>query len=111
MSSRVAAADTPTRDHDEENFPTASLLLAPAQRARVMAFYRFVRTADDIGDSPDLPPAAKIARLDAMERALDDPGTAMPEARRLHELGVVTAEARLMLSAFKQYATQKRIAD
>jgi squalene synthase HpnC len=107
----VAVSDTPTRDHDEENFPTASLLLAPAQRAKVMAFYRFVRTADDIGDSPDLPPAAKLARLDAMERALDDPATAVPEARRLHELGVGTAEARLMLSAFKQDATQGRYAD
>jgi phytoene synthase len=112
MTSRsVAVSDTPTRDHDEENFPTASLLLAPAQRARVMAFYRFVRTADDVADSPDLPPAAKLARLDAMERALDDPATAMPEARRLHELEVGTAEARLMLSAFKQDATQTRYAD
>ena len=64
--SSVAVADTPTRDHDEENFPTASLLLAPAQRARVMAFYRFVRTADDIADSPDLPPGAKTARLEAL---------------------------------------------
>jgi squalene synthase HpnC len=111
MTGSVAIADTPTRDHDEENFPTASLLLAPAQRAKVMAFYRFVRTADDIGDSPDLPPAAKLARLDAMERALDDPSTAMPEARRLHDLEAGTAEARLMLSAFKQDATEARYAD
>jgi hydroxysqualene synthase len=109
--SSVAVADTPTRDHDEENFPTASLLLAPAQRARVMAFYRFVRTADDIADSPDLPPSAKLSRLDAMERALDDPGTAVPEARRLHESEVGTAEARLMLSAFRQDATEARYAD
>ena len=109
--SSVAVADTPTRDHDEENFPTASLLLAPAQRARVMAFYRFVRTADDIADSPDLPPGAKLSRLDAMERALDDPATAMPEARRMHELDVGSAEARLMLSAFKQDATEARYAD
>ncbi|CAA9224621.1 MAG: Squalene synthase, partial [uncultured Acetobacteraceae bacterium] len=109
--SSVAVADTPTRDHDEENFPTASLLLAPAQRARVMAFYRFVRTADDIADSPDLPPGPKLSRLDAMERALDDPATAMPEARRMHELDVGSAEARLMLSAFKQDATEARYAD
>ncbi|WP_343897239.1 squalene/phytoene synthase family protein, partial [Craurococcus roseus] len=111
MTSSVAVADTPTRDHDEENFPTASLLLAPAQRAKVMAFYRFVRTADDIADSPDLPPATKLARLDAMERALDDPSTAMPEARRLHDLEVGTAEARLMLSAFQQDATEARYTD
>jgi len=107
----VAVSATPTRDHDEENFPTASLLLAKPVRAQVMAFYRFVRTADDIGDSPDLPAEEKIARLDAMERALDDSATAMPEARRLHELAVGTTEARLMLSAFRQDATQRRYAD
>lgn len=107
----VAVAATPTRDHDAENFPTASLLLARPVRARVMAFYRFVRTADDIGDSPDLPEAEKIARLDAMERALDDPATAMPEARRLHDLGVGVEEARTMLSAFRQDAVKRRYAD
>ncbi|WP_135469890.1 squalene/phytoene synthase family protein [Crenalkalicoccus roseus] len=110
-SGSVAVAATPTRDHDEENFPTASLLLAKPVRARVMAFYRFVRTADDIGDSPGLAPEEKLARLDAMERALDDPATAMPEARRLHQLGVGTEEARAMLSAFRQDATKRRYAD
>lgn len=107
----VAVSAAPTRDHDEENFPTASRLLAKPVRARVMAFYRFVRTADDIGDSPALPPEEKLARLDAMERALDDPATAMPEARRLHELSVGVEEARRMLSAFRQDATVRRYAD
>jgi phytoene synthase len=109
--SSVAASATPTRDHDSENFPTASLMLAKPLRAQVMGFYRFVRTADDIADSPALPAGEKLARLDAMERALDDPATAMPEARRLHALGVGTAEARLMLSAFRQDATCTRYAD
>ena len=109
--SSVAVSTTPTRDHDSENFPTASLLLAKPQRAKVMAFYRFVRTADDIGDSPDLPAAEKITRLDAMERALDDPGTTMPEARRMHQAGVGVEEARLMLSAFRQDATKTRYRD
>ena len=107
----VAVAATPTRDHDAENFPTASLLLARPVRAQVMAFYRFVRTADDIADSAALPAGEKLARLDAMERALDDPATPMPEARRLHDLGVGMAEARAMLSAFRQDATQTRYAD
>lgn len=107
----VAVAAIPTRDHDEENFPTASLLLARPVRAQVMAFHRFVRTADDIGDSPELTPPEKVARLDAMARALDDPGTALPEARRLHDLAVGTEEARAMLSAFRQDATQRRYAD
>ncbi len=111
VSASPAVSAPPSRDHDEENFPTASRLLAKPQRAQVMAFYRFVRTADDIADSPDLPPEAKLARLDAMARALDDPGTTMPEATGLHRSGAGTAEAGLMLSAFRQDAVKRRYAD
>lgn len=107
----VAVDGPPNRDHNTENFPTASLLLAPAVRARVMAFYRFVRTADDIGDSPDLPPDEKLRRLDAMEAALDDPATALEEARALHRTNAGTEEARKMLSAFRQDAAKRRYAD
>ena len=32
MTASLAVAATPTRDHDEENFPTASLLLAKPLR-------------------------------------------------------------------------------
>ncbi len=109
--SSIAAAATPARDHDTENFPTASRLLARPVRAQVMAFYRFVRTADDIADDAVLPAAEKLSRLAVMGIALDDPATALPEARRLHDLGVGTGEARLMLSAFRQDATCARIAD
>ncbi|MBW8269478.1 squalene/phytoene synthase family protein [Caldovatus aquaticus] len=101
----------PTRDHDEENFPTASLLLARPVRAQVLAFYRFVRAADDIADHPRLGAAQKLAELEAMERALDDPATARREARRLHALGVGTEEARRMLSAFRQDVAKRRYAD
>ena len=104
-------AGRPTRDYDEENFPTASLLLARPVQAQVLAFYRFVRTADDIADHPRLGAGQKLAELDAMERALDDPATARREARRLHELGVGTEEARRMLSAFRQDAEKRRYAD
>lgn len=107
----VAVSATPTRDHDAENFPTASLILARPLRAKVMAFYRFVRTADDIADSAELPPGEKLRRLAAMDAALDDPATAMPEAAGLHRHAVGTAEARAMLVAFKQDATKTRYAD
>ena len=107
----VAVSATPTRDHDEENFPTASLILAKPLRAKVMAFYRFVRTADDIADSPDLPPEEKLARLAAMEAALDDPATTMREAAGLFRHEVGTDEARAMLVAFKQDATKNRYED
>lgn len=111
VTASLAVSATPTRDHDAENFPTASRLLARPLRAKVMAYYRFVRVADDIGDSPDLAPEEKIRRLDAMDQALDDPGTAVPEAAGLHRAGTGVEEARLMLSAFRQDAVKRRYAD
>jgi phytoene/squalene synthetase len=62
--------ETPTRTHRDENFPVASLLAAPRLRPAILAFYRFVRAADDVADDPRLGPAEKLRRLDAMEAAL-----------------------------------------
>jgi phytoene synthase len=94
------AVGPPTRDHDSENFPVASLVLPRAVRPKVLAFYRFVRTADDIADSPALTEAEKLRRLDALELTADD---------ALKDVG--TGEARAMLSAFRQDATQTRYTD
>jgi squalene synthase HpnC len=94
------AVGPPTRDHHGENFPVASLLLPRAVRPRIMAFYRFVRTADDIADSAALAPAEKLRRLDALEATAGD---------ALADVGSV--EARAMLSAFRQDATQSRYPD
>ena len=107
----VTAPGAPNRDHDTENFPTASLILAKPVRAQVMAFYRFVRTAEDIADSASLTPAEKLARLDALEAGLDDPATTQPEAAAMHARAVGTEEARLMLSAFRQDSVQARTED
>ena len=101
----------PTRGPDSENFPVASWLLSREVRPKVLGFYRFVRAADDIADHPGLAPARKLARLDALEAALDDPATTVPEATGLHAAGTGTEEARAMLSAFRQDATQGRYAD
>jgi len=105
------AVGPPTRDAGSENFPVASLLLAKAVRAKVLGFYRFVRTADDIADAPGLSAAEKLARLEALEDALDDPATAEPAARPIHDSGCGTAEARQMLAAFRQDAVKRRYAD
>jgi squalene synthase HpnC len=94
------AVGPPTRDHDQENFPVASLLLPKAARPRVMQFYRFVRTADDIADSATLAAEEKLRRLDALEATA-------PQA--LADVGA--AEAVRMLSAFRQDAVQTRYAD
>jgi phytoene synthase len=106
-----AAAETPTRDAGSENFPVASRLIARALRPKVLGFYRFVRAADDVADSAVLSPAEKLARLDALARALDDAATTEPAARPLHDSGAGTAEARRMLDAFRQDVTQRRYAD
>ncbi|MFN7634762.1 MAG: squalene/phytoene synthase family protein, partial [Acetobacteraceae bacterium] len=74
------AAGPPTRGPDSENFPTASLLLARPLRARVLAFYRVVRLADDIADSPELQSEEKLRRLALLDLALQDPATAIAEA-------------------------------
>ncbi|MBU8536489.1 squalene/phytoene synthase family protein [Falsiroseomonas tokyonensis] len=100
----VPPADrAPNRTETTENFPVASRLLPPALRPKVLAFYRFARMADDIADAPELSPAAKLMRLAALERRLDDP--AGPLA------AVGTEEARQLLTAFRQDAVQKRYAD
>lgn len=106
-----AAPGSPNRDHDTENFPTASLILAKPVRGKVMAFYRFARMADDIADSAELDPSEKLRRLDAMGEALADPATAFPEAAAMHAHGVGTEEAMLILEAFRQDARQARYAD
>ena len=38
------------KGHKDENFPVASFLIAPQHRPAVLAFYRFVRAADDVAD-------------------------------------------------------------
>ena len=60
----------PTKTHRGENFPVASLLIAPRHRATILAFYRFARAADDIADHPTLAAHDKLARLDLLEHAL-----------------------------------------
>ncbi|MBM6593476.1 squalene/phytoene synthase family protein [Microvirga pudoricolor] len=99
----------------DENFPVASLLLAPERRAAVLAFYGFVREADDIADAPDLSGPDKIARLDALEAALLAGDPAHPGAARLHAAhrrhGAGIDEARTLLDAFRQDAVKRRYAD
>ena len=54
------------KTHRDENFPVASVLIAPRHRAPIMAFYDFVRAADDISDHPTLSAQQK---LDLLERS------------------------------------------
>ena len=38
------------KTHREENFPVASLLIRASHRPIILAFYYFVRAADDVAD-------------------------------------------------------------
>ena len=58
------------KTHRQENFPVASLLVRAQHRPIILAFYYFVRAADDVADDPALTSAEKIERLDRMEAAL-----------------------------------------
>jgi squalene synthase HpnC len=102
---------TPSRDHDQENFPVASWLIARALRPKVLGFYRFVRVADDVADDPALRSAEKLVRLEELEAALLDAGSGEPAVRGMHAEGVGVGEALTMLGAFRQDAVQARYAD
>jgi phytoene/squalene synthetase len=62
--------DEPTKTHRGENFPVASLLIAPRHRSVILVYYRFARGADDVADNASLTPDAKLARLDQFEATL-----------------------------------------
>ena len=99
--------------HDE-NFPVASRLIKRRHRPVILAFYEFVRVADDIADHPELNSTEKIIRLDRLEASLLGNGDE-PEGLRLHTVlnsrGLSTRHAQDLLSAFRQDATKLRYAN
>ncbi len=102
-----------------ENFPVASVLLPPPLREPVAAIYRFARSADDFADEGDLPPAERLARLDAYRQELDRLAAGDPSAHpvfaalapvvRRHALPIQLF--RDLLDAFSQDVHQDRYAD
>ncbi|WP_284947911.1 squalene synthase HpnC [Acidisoma cladoniae] len=101
------------KDRGDENFPVGSILIRPDLRRHVHAYYAFARNADDIGDSPVLPPEEKIARLDHMESVLlGERQNGSPSASALRaslaETGVTPRHATDLLIAFRQDATKSR---
>jgi hydroxysqualene synthase len=102
------------KDRGDENFPVG-VIIRPDLRRHVHAYYAFARNADDIGDSPVLPPEEKVARLDHMEAVLlgqREGGSPSAAALRLSlaETGVDPRHATDLLIAFRQDATKHRYA-
>jgi farnesyl-diphosphate farnesyltransferase len=101
------------KDRHDENFPVGSLLIRRSLRPHIHAYYDFARNADDIADSPTLPAAEKIARLDVMEAVLlgqRDIGSPSAERlrRSLAQTKVSTVHATDLLIAFRRDAVKRR---
>lgn len=60
-----AADATPPPVQHYENFPVASWLCPPQLRPPIAAIYHFARTADDLADEGDAPPAQRLQALAA----------------------------------------------
>jgi hydroxysqualene synthase len=100
------------KGHRDENFPVASWIIHPRHRALILAFYNFVRTADDIADHATLPAPDKLAFLDLFEAELLGKGDTQPEAvnlrRALAERSMPPRHALDVLVAFRMDVTKLR---
>lgn len=109
-SADVASGKT----HTDENFPVASHLIAARHRPAIMAFYDFVRAADDVADHASLTPQHKLDLLDAMEASLlgrdDAEAVALPLRAVLRERRLSPRHAQDLLAAFRLDVTKNRTA-
>ena len=103
------------KTYRDENFPVASLLIAPRHRRIILAFYRFVREADDVADHSQASPKEKLRLLDEMRGTLIGEGDVFASAVRLRHL---LAERRLtpqhaldLVEAFRRDVTKLRYRD
>lgn len=112
----VSAADLRSgKGSNDENFPVASWIVHPRHRPAILAFYEFVRVADDIADHPGLPEADKLAYLDRLEGSLLGKGASEPEGVALKialaDRALSPRHARDLLTAFRLDVTKRRYRD
>ena len=102
-----------------ENFPVASVLVPKRLRGAIEAIYWFARSADDIADEGDRPPAWRLAVLDDYRAHLDaiGRGVAQTDVQWARIARVIVAH-RLplqlfhdLLDAFAQDVVKQRYAD
>jgi squalene synthase HpnC len=100
------------KTHRDENFPVASWIIHPRHRALILAFYNFVRTADDIADHATLGARDKLNYLDLLETELLGQGDSQPEAvnlrRALAQRSMAPRHALDVLVAFRMDVTKLR---
>lgn len=110
-----ATAPKPTKTYRDENFPVASWVVRAEHRPIILAFYRFVRTADDVADDPKLQPAEKLAMLDRLEAALlgrssETDASAEPLRLALCQRELSPAHALELIEAFRLDVRKSRYA-
>ena len=100
------------KTHRDENFPVASWIIHPRHRALILAFYNFVRTADDIADHATLGADDKLRYLDLFEAELLGKGDTQKEAvslrRALEASAMPPRHALDVLIAFRMDVTKLR---
>ncbi|HEY7845381.1 MAG TPA: squalene synthase HpnC [Bradyrhizobium sp.] len=100
------------KTHRDENFPVASWIIHPRHRALILAFYNFVRTADDIADHATLPANEKLRYLDLLEAELLGNGDSQKEAVNLRhalaERAMPPRHAQDVLIAFRMDVSKLR---
>src|SRR6516165_9714345 len=103
------------KGHRDENFPVASRLIQRRHRGIILAFYEFVRIADDIADHPSLPPHQKLDLLDRLEAGLigkhDDGTEAIALRSALRGRKLSPRHAQDLLTAFRMDVTKLRYRD
>jgi squalene synthase HpnC len=103
------------KGHRDENFPVASWLIHPRHRGPILAFYNFVRTADDIADHATLEPQEKLVLLDRLDAGLsgkdDGDAVAVRLRQELAARKLTPKHAQDLLAAFKLDVTKLRYRD
>jgi hydroxysqualene synthase len=103
------------KGHRDENFPVASRLIHPRHRGAILAFYEFVRIADDIADHASLSEREKLDLLDQLEAGLlgtsDEQREAVALRTVLRERNLTPRHAQDLLTAFRMDVTKLRYRD
>ncbi len=103
------------KGHRDENFPVASWLIDARHRGIILAFYEFVRVADDISDHATLSAGreARAARSAGSEsaRARRRQREAVRLRTQLAERGLPPRHAQDLLTAFRMDVTKLRYTD
>ena len=105
------------KGHRDENFPVASRLIDPRHRGIILAFYEFVRVADDIADHATLERATRSSRSSTgwkpnlLGKGDDNRGSRAAARRARRARRCRRATRRTCSTAFRMDVTKLRYRD